>query len=134
MFDPMIDNIKREPTDRSPAVEFDFERGHFSISGESYPEDAAGFFGPLLRAMREFVSAETAKPATVDIEMAYFNSSSAKALMNLFQLLEAAASSGRKVVINWRFREDDDTMREFGEDFSEDFAHAQFNLCAVAAR
>ena len=126
----MTKHIKCEPTDRSPAVEFDFARGHFTMSGESYPEDAAGFFGPLLQGMRDFVGGG-GTPALVDIEMSYFNSSSAKALMNLFQLLEGAASSGRKVVINWRFREDDDTMREFGEDFSEDFVHAQFNLCPV---
>src|SRR5579871_4728367 len=101
MSDPMTTTIKREPTDRSPAVDFDFAHGHFTMSGESYPEDAAGFFGPLLQGMREFVgSGDT--PAQVDIEMAYFNSSSAKALMNLFQLLEQAAAAGRKVVINWR--------------------------------
>ena len=131
MSDPMSKNITREPTDRSPAVDFDFERGHFAMSGESYPEDAAGFFGPLLQAMRDFVGDASAVPATVEIEMTYFNSSSAKALMNLFQLLENAAAGGRKVVINWRFREDDDTMREFGEDFGEDFVHAQFNLCPI---
>ena len=121
------------PTDRSPAVEFDFDRGRFSMSGESYPEDAAGFFGPLLKGMRDFVATNEAKDTVLDIEMAYFNSSSAKALMNLFQLLESAAASGRTVVINWRFRPDDDTMREFGEDFSEDFVHARFNLCPIAA-
>lgn len=134
MSNPMSKNIKREPTDRSPAVEFDFERGYFAMNGESYPEDAAGFFGPLLQAMRDFVGDGREIPATVDIEMAYFNSSSAKALMNLFQLLEAAASAGQEVVINWRFREDDDTMREFGEDFGEDFVHARFNLCPIATK
>jgi hypothetical protein len=129
----MSETIKRDPTDRSPAIEFDFDKGAFRMSGESYPEDAAGFFGPLLQAMREFVAGKPGVPATLDIEMAYFNSSSAKALMNLFQLLESAAASGRQVVINWRFREDDDTMREFGEDFGEDFEHARFNLCPISA-
>src|SRR3954469_5824556 len=103
MSDPMPASITREPTDRSPAIDFDFEKGSFRMSGESYPEDAAGFFGPLLQAMREFVSNAPVIPATLDIEMAYFNSSSAKALMNLFQLLEGAAAAGRKVEINWRF-------------------------------
>jgi hypothetical protein len=66
-----------------------------------------------------------------DIELVYFNSSSAKALMNLMLLLERAGAAGNEVVVNWYFNSDDDTMQEFGEDFSEDLEHVQFNLCAV---
>ena len=46
----MIDSIHLAATDRSPNVIFDFETDKLSITGESYPEDAAAFFGPLLEA------------------------------------------------------------------------------------
>ena len=64
----------------------------------------------------------------VDVAMVYFNSSSAKALMNLFQLLEKAAEAGRAVSVRWFFDPDDDMMEELGEDFAEDFVHASFSL------
>jgi hypothetical protein len=123
-----MQNISLPPTDRSPLIEFDFEQGRFLIKGESYPEDTARFFGPLLNALREFVAGTTQHAVVCDIELQYFNSSSAKALMNLFQLLEAAAESGRKVTINWHFAADDEAMQEFGEDFAQDVSACQFNL------
>ncbi|HTH98214.1 MAG TPA: DUF1987 domain-containing protein [Stellaceae bacterium] len=116
-------------TDRSPEVAFDFEAGQFAIKGESYPEDTARFFGPLLQSLREFVDSENPRRITFDITLQYFNSSSAKALMNLFQLLENAAKDGHDATVNWHYGEDDDAMQEFGEDFAQDFDGCAFNLC-----
>jgi hypothetical protein len=64
----------------------------------------------------------------VDIGMIYFNSSSAKAIMNLFQLLEEAAEDSIDVTVNWYFDPDDDMMEEMGEDFAADFEAVTFNL------
>ncbi len=66
-----------------------------------------------------------------DVELAYFNSSSAKVLMNLFSLLEDAAKNNKTVAINWHYNKDDDTMQEFGEDFASDMEHLSFNLCVL---
>lgn len=121
--------INIEATDRSPEVAFDFEAGQFALKGESYPEDTARFFGPLLQSLREFIDSAPRR-ITFDITLQYFNSSSAKALMNLFQLLEnAAATDGHNVTVNWHYAEDDDAMQEFGEDFAQDFNGCAFNLC-----
>jgi hypothetical protein len=127
-----MENILIQGGDRTPQVAFDFRRGHLAMSGESYPEDAAAFFGPILQAVREFVGMPDSGPVVLDLEMSYFNSSSAKALMNLFLMLEKAAEKGKTVTINWRYHADDDTMQESGEDFAEDFKKAAFNLCPIA--
>ncbi|KAA5604520.1 DUF1987 domain-containing protein [Roseospira marina] len=124
-----MDMIRIEATDRSPEVVFDFDQGRFTLSGESYPEDSAAFFAPLLAAVRTYLSDEQPKPVTFDLSMHYFNSSSAKALMNLFQDLEEAAEQGWPTTVNWHYHPDDDTMAEFGEDFALDFNHAEFRLC-----
>lgn len=118
------------PTARSPQIDFDFAKGRFSLAGESYPEDAARFFGPLLQSVQDFIATEPGHELVFDLTLAYFNSSTAKALMNLFEMLERAAGRGIRVVINWHFAPDDDAMREFGEDFSIDFSACRFNLCA----
>jgi hypothetical protein len=128
-----MEKIIREATERTPSVIFDFENGVFSFKGESYPEDASAFFGPLHKAMDEFLDGPFEKTIVFDVEFEYFNSSSAKVLMNLFQLLEDAAENKSKTtVINWHYNEDDDTMQEFGEDFASDMEHATFNLCVVS--
>jgi len=126
---PAAPDIRLDATDRSPAVVFDFGTQRLSISGESYPEDAAAFYGPLLQALGLHLADPAPVDVSLDIRLVYFNSSSAKALMNMFQMLEDAAAGGGRVTINWHYHNDDDTMEEFGEDFSEDFVHARFVLC-----
>lgn len=126
-----MDNLKIAATERSPAVEFDFAAGHLSLKGESYPEDASAVYGPIFSALERFFAEESARPVTFDFDLNYFNSSSAKALMNMFQLLDQAAGRGFGITVNWSYAEDDDTMKEFGEDFSEDMQHVAFNLVSV---
>ena len=128
-----MDRIALPASPRTPLVDVDFALGTLVMRGESYPEDAAGFFGPLHKALADYLKGRGAAAVTVEMEMAYFNSSSAKALMNMFQLLETAARSGTPVTIQWRFAEGDETMQEFGEEFAADFEHATFELCPHAA-
>ncbi|KXX65651.1 DUF1987 domain-containing protein [Marichromatium gracile] len=127
-----LETLYRAPTERSPLLEFDFANRRLRIEGESYPEDAAAFFGPVIQALDAFLATASTgqSPALlVELRMSYFNSSSAKALMNIFQRLERAAGAGLGVRIRWHYHVEDDTMQEFGEDFSEDFEHAVFELC-----
>ena len=117
-----------EETERTPGVTFDPGEGALVLSGESYPEDAGKFYGPILQTIQEYLKSESAKSLSVSMRMIYFNSSSAKAVMNLFQMLETAAASGIPVSVSWYHDPDDDMMEEMGEDFSEDFRHARFAL------
>ncbi len=127
-----MDRIQIPATSRSPLVDFDFAAGGLLLRGESYPEDAAAFYGPLLQALRACLE-EEGGPITFDVALSYFNSSSAKALMNLFMPLEDAAEAGRAVTIRWHYAEGDDTIAEAGEDFSADFSHARFEMVQETA-
>ncbi len=123
-----MDRLYRDPSERTPLLDFDFPNQHLRLAGESYPEDTAAFFGPIIKALDSYLFRPDTAAVVFDLQMVYFNSSSAKALMNMFQLLEAAAERGVAVEINWYYYADDDTMLEFGEDFAEDFRHARFHL------
>ncbi|HYE01027.1 MAG TPA: DUF1987 domain-containing protein [Alphaproteobacteria bacterium] len=119
-------------TDRSPEIRFDFASHRLLLKGEAYPENAAEFFGPLQRRLDAYLGALAAGTAvTFDIELIYFNSSSAKALMNLFDSLDAAAGRGLAVTVHWRYPEGDPSLREFGEEFGEDLANLRFELVGV---
>lgn len=124
-----MDNLIIAASERSPEVLFDVAAGTLLIKGESYPEDASSVFGPIFAHLQEYLAQAEDKGLKVDFELIYFNSSSAKALMNMFQMLESAVAVD--VVVNWQFMADDETMKEFGEDFSEDLDHVTFNLVPV---
>ena len=121
-----MDNIRIEATDRSPEIDFDFEKNVFALRGESYPEDVTAFYGPVIGNLEEHVSGLKGAEIRFDFELIYFNSSSAKVLMGLFDMLDETAEAGNTVVINWVYDEEDDNMEELGEEFSEDLENAQF--------
>ena len=124
-------NLHIAGSERTPAVDFDFTAGQLSLVGESYPEDASRVFGPIFNALDSFLPAMTGRDISFDIELIYFNSSSAKALMNMLLKLDEAAAQGANITINWRFLAEDETMLEFGQDFSEDLQYVIFNLVAI---
>lgn len=128
-----MEKITIAGTERSPGVEFDFDNGLFALRGESYPEDVTAFFGPLLDKLDAFLEAAKDAEIRFDFELIYFNSSTAKVLMGLFETLDQAAEAGNKVTITWRYDSEDDNMQELGEEFAEDLAHARFVLKEVTA-
>ena len=124
----MTKNINIEATDRSPEVDFDFAQNVFAMRGESYPEDVATFFGPVIGALEAHLSSLDGGEVRFDFELIYFNSSSAKVLMSLFDRLDETAGQGVSVTVNWYYDAEDDTMEELGQEFAEDLENASFNL------
>lgn len=114
-------------TASSPEIDFRFSERHLSIKGEAYPENAALFWGEIITAVRDFLAADNSEdPITVDVALAYFNSSSTKMLFALFDALNEKAADGTPVVLNWFHDEDDDTIYEFGQELCEDFTDLAF--------
>jgi len=118
-------------TERSPEVIFDFSTNVFALKGESYPEDVKEFYGPVIERLEKHLNALEDAAVQFMFEFIYFNSSTAKILMNLFELLDATAERGNAVAITWAFEKDDGNMEELGEEFGEDLEHASFTLAAI---
>ncbi|MFZ6644468.1 DUF1987 domain-containing protein [Undibacterium sp. TJN25] len=116
----------------SPEVDFRFDEHRLSLKGESYPENAAAFWGGIIAALRDYLGPHTSGTAiTVNVALAYFNSSSTKMLFTLFDALNEKAKSGTPVILNWYHDEEDDTIFEFGQELCEDFSDLTFNDHAV---
>ena len=128
-----MNNIQIEATERSPKIDFNFAENNFAMRGESYPEDVSEFFGEIMKQFYEYVADLVDAEITFTFELIYFNSSTAKVLMGVFDRLDEIAEEGNKVIINWCFEEDDDNMEELGEEFGEDLEHAEFNLVTKEA-
>jgi len=123
-----MENINIEATRFTPRISFDSKCNVFEIRGESYPENAADFYSPVFFWIENYIGQLEDHPFTIDIELFYFNSSSSKILLDLFDLLEEAAKNGRQIIINWFYEDNDEESLEFGEEFQEDCNAVQFNL------
>lgn len=120
-------NIFIAATASSPEVDFRFDDRLLSLKGESYPENAALFWGEIIQAVQHFIEHDPSDATiTVNVELAYFNSSSTKMLFSLFDTLNEKAASGTPVMLNWYRDEDDDTIYEFGQELCEDFSALDF--------
>lgn len=125
-----MDNIRIEATERSPEVDFAFDENTYALRGEAYPEDVNEFFGPLIGQLENHLNSLDNAEVTFNFELIYFNSSTAKILMMLFELLDSVAEKGSQVAVNWIYEADDDNMEELGEEYGEDLEHASFHLVA----
>jgi SiaC family regulatory phosphoprotein len=123
-----VNDLRIDATNRSPAVAFDFARHHLRIEGESYPEDVPAFYGPILEALDAYLTALGTGGCRFDLSLIYFNSATAKALMLLLEKLDEAAARGAAIDVHWYYDEEDDTMKELGQEFGEDLEHATFHL------
>ena len=117
-----------EAGQRTPQVEF--TATSCLIRGECYPENISEWSDPVLKALEECVGNDESE-FIVDIELYYFNSSSAKFLFDFFEFLEESAEGGKSIAINWRYRAEDDTMQEAGEDFQEDMEACTYKMVMV---
>jgi hypothetical protein len=122
--------IAASPT--SPEIDFRFDQHTLSIKGESYPENAAAFYGPVIARVQAYLDGCSEAAITVNVSLAYFNSSSTKMLFSFFEALNDAAVAGNQVRLNWYHDEDDDTILEFGQELQDDFAALDFHDHAVS--
>ena len=127
MSDPSMKNLYLAATADTPEVDFRFDAHSLSLTGESYPENAAAFYGPILKQLQSYlVTCSDGDTITVDVALVYFNSSSTKMLFSFYDALNGAAELGVRVVVNWHRDPEDDTIAEFGDELRDDFTALDF--------
>jgi hypothetical protein len=101
-------------TEDTPTILFDKGKGVFEISGRSLPEDAAGFYKPVIEWLEGYKAAPNGN-TDFAIKLEYFNTASSKLILDILSKVENI--KGSKVV--WYHFSDDEDMKEAGEEFSE---------------
>jgi hypothetical protein len=100
----------------SKTPEIDFKPGLVSISGRSIPEDAVTFFRPVVKWIEKYV-ASPLKETKVNFRIEYINSGSNRFVFNILKLLNDSHKAGNTIIISWFYEEDDDTIKNLGQDF-----------------
>jgi hypothetical protein len=116
-----MDALIIEGTKSSPNVRLDPTAGVFEICGQSYPENAAKFYDPVIRWLDEYLGAST-DLLTLTIRLVYLNTSSSKMMLTLFDRLDARHRAGKPVQVRWHYDQENEMARECGEEFSEELA------------
>ncbi len=132
-----MENLNIEATKYTPEIIFD-KSGKLSIKGKSYPENTFEFYAPVMGWIKLYFLIDTlpklhfstdslSKELTLDMEIIYFNSSSSKLFFDLFDVFEENKENF-DITINWLYDEDNESAREAGEDFIEDFENLNIKL------
>lgn len=118
----MMRKLIIDRTASSPGVVLDPERRIFEISGESRPHDVSGFYGEILGWFSEYAShlgqTDAGGKLVFDFDLEYFNSSSAKYILDFCKRLSEERSGGREIEVRWKYERDDADMLEAGREMS----------------
>ena len=112
-----MEKLNIESTINSPRVVLDPAENLFEFSGESRPENVRNFFLPILEWLEQFAASANG-PCTFSFNFEYFNSTSAKYILDIFKILHSIQNSGSEVRVQWHYEEDDEDMFEVGQEMS----------------
>lgn len=110
-------------TASSPKVILDPDKNVFEISGESRPPDVAAFYEEIISWLDDY-SLHLSKyhdgkdPVVFNLDFEYFNSSSAKYILDFCKQIGNVRSKGRNIEVKWHYEDDDMDMLEVGREMS----------------
>ncbi len=93
--------------------------GSLEMRGDSYPENSFEFFMPVFNWVESLLALPNAT-LKIELYLLYLNTSSVKAMMDIFDLLEEAFGEGKKVSLAWYYDNDNERIAELAEEFKED--------------
>ena len=98
-----------------PQVDLDAKTGICEISGESYLEDTANFYAPILSWVEKYYL-KIKKPIVFNFKLNYYNTSSSKCIVDLLVSLKKYSDLGQDVTVNWYY---DSKSEDHEEDIEE---------------
>lgn len=122
-----MENLLIEKTVSTPMICFNADTGVLEIRGESYPENVAKFYTPVLEWMKEYLNAAEGS-VVVRCDIPFFNSSTSKVLLMMLDMLEDSARIGKQVAVKWLCEQENEMAIECGNEFHEDLEYLPFDI------
>ena len=114
-----MNDLNIEGSQSTPKVVSHFDEGRLVMQGDSYPENSFEFFGQVIAWIEHFLAESTA-PLKLELRLVYMNTSSVKAMMDIFDLLEEAHGNGRGVRVDWFYDPRNERVVDLADEFRED--------------
>jgi Domain of unknown function (DUF1987). len=119
------------PATRStPEITADWDAGLISMAGDSYPENSFEFFTSTIEWIKTYLG-EAKRPLRLELRLIYLNTSSVKAMMDIFDMFEEAHARGQAVSVDWLYDPQNERVEMLAEEFREDCTFS-FNITAEA--
>ncbi|HCC71198.1 MAG TPA: hypothetical protein DEQ09_08620 [Bacteroidales bacterium] len=121
-----MQKIYMPSTDMNPEILFSPDENIFRIKGISRPENVREIYEPAVKWLADFRKELTPEnssfseesPFTLEINLEYFNSSSAKFLYDIIMLTRSIKEKEIPTAIIWMYDPADPDCREAGEDLA----------------
>jgi len=111
-----VDNLIIEETSNTPKIDFNVLRKSLIFKGKSIPENTIKFYAPIKAWLDEYFLLPAAE-TILDVHLEYFNTSSAKVIIDILKKLVQLNNEGRtKLKVIWKYDSNDLDMHEAGED------------------
>ncbi len=114
-----MSDLNLKSTQSTPLVYADAASGKLEMRGDSYPENSFEFFKPIVAWIENFLEHQST-PLLLELHLLYLNTSSVKAMMDIFDLLEDVHGEQRQVSVRWFYDKDNSRIAELAEEFKED--------------
>jgi len=110
--------LRIKPLRQTPEIILDAEENIFSIFGKSAPEDAQEFYNSVLFWFQDYYKNPNTE-TVFEIKFVYYNTSSSKMILNIFNFLATQYEKGHSIKIKWHYPEDDEDLLEAGQEYAE---------------
>ena len=110
----MLLALSFDPTDKTPSIDLDIQKGIFQISGRSLPENSLNFYEPVLNWINHYSQRPNLETNFV-FRLEYMNTSSSKAVLDILVQLEDIKGSR----VTWYSYPEDDDMKSAGQVLAE---------------
>ena len=116
--------LKIEPTRHKAGVILDPVNNLIQFTGFSLPEDSMTFFLPIINWIYEYsnrcqelIAGNTV--VKVEFKLAYYNSASYRAFLEIFHIFEKMHKQGLQLNIEWYYEKQDNSMLDGGKELAD---------------
>jgi hypothetical protein len=111
-------DVNIEGSSETPEVILKKNDGEIKFRGRSMPEDAKGFYNPIIEWIEQY--SECPAPGThVVFSYEYFNTASSKMIMEVLEAVKKIGNKDKQLKTEWHYFIDDEDILEAGEDYEE---------------
>lgn len=105
-------------TKTTPSIVFDADKNEFKITGRSIPADATVFYSPADKWAEKFTAVFDGKEMTIDIMLDHLNTGSVRSILTILTRFIRMKPRGKIINVNWHYEEEDEDIRDKGEEMS----------------
>jgi hypothetical protein len=113
----MEKHIIQEELKNCPGIVYYPGTNRLEMIGRSIPENPELIFRRLDSCITQHF--EKNDGLDINFQLEYINSGSSKYLYEILKRLTAFGGSGKRIMMKWRYEEDDEAMQELGEHYRD---------------